>query len=318
MTAPAPAPVPRPASAAAAPGGSSSELPAEPSAELSAASSAAGGPRTRTRPLLPFGGPPTARLGGCLMALLVLAAVVGRIWTPFDPQAPGVGLPYLPPGGRYWFGTDQAGSDVFSKTVAATWTDLWLTLVAVAIAFVLGSLLGAIAGYWGGWADAVIMRVTEVLQSFPALLLALLLVTTLGSGLLNVIVVVAFVGLPGYLRLLRAEVKGRRTWEFTEAAVLAGNSGPRVLARHLVPNGLAPLVSYAAVNAAWVAIVVSSLGFVGVGIEPGSPEWGSMIAGGKDAPDAYWISLFPGLGILLLAAAFYLLGDGLIEREDHR
>ncbi|WP_329175697.1 ABC transporter permease [Streptomyces sp. NBC_01477] len=278
---------------------------------------APGGTARRLWRRLPGADSAAVRLGLGLMVLLLTAAAVGRIWTPYDPQQPGVGLPYQAPGGQHWFGTDQAGSDVFSKTLAATWTDLWLTLVAVAIAFAVGSVLGAVAGYWGGWADAVIMRVTEILQSFPALLLALLLVTTLGSGLLNVIVVVAFVGLPGYLRLLRAEVKGRKSWEFTEAAILAGNSGRRVLARHLVPNGLAPLVSYAAVNAAWVAIVVSSLGFVGVGIEPGSPEWGSMIAGGKDSPDAYWISLFPGLAILLLAGAFYLLGDGLIEREDH-
>lgn len=304
-----------------------------PSADLTAAPSAGpsagpGGPAPDRRPpgrrltrLLPGAGGGdslTVRLGLGLMAVLLVAAAVGRVWTPYDPEQPGVGLPYQSPGGKHWFGTDQAGSDVFSKTLAATWTDLWLTLVAVAIAFVIGSLLGAIAGYWGGWADAVIMRVTEILQSFPALLLALLLVTTLGSGLANVIVVVAFVGLPGYLRLLRAEVKGRKSWEFAEAAVLAGNSGRRILARHLVPNGLTPLVSYAAVNAAWVAIVVSSLGFVGVGIEPGSPEWGSMIAGGKDSPDAYWISLFPGVCILLLAAAFYLLGDGLLEREDDR
>ncbi|MFI0938554.1 ABC transporter permease [Streptomyces sp. NPDC021020] len=262
--------------------------------------------------------PPTVRVGLALMALLVAAAVVGRIWTPYDPDAPAVGVPFQAPGGSHWFGTDQAGGDVFSKTLAATWTDLWLTVVAVAVAFVVGSLFGAIAGYRGGWTDAVIMRVTEILQSFPALLLALLLVTTLGSGLLNVIVVVAFVGLPGYLRLLRAEVRSSRSREFAEAAVLAGNSGTRVLVRHLVPGGIAPLVSYAAVNAAWVAIVVSSLGFVGVGIEPGSPEWGSMIAGGKDAPDAYWISLFPGLAVLLLAGAFYLLGDGLVDKEDHR
>ncbi|GAB1818914.1 ABC transporter permease [Herbidospora sp. RD11066] len=257
------------------------------------------------------------RLGLGLMTALLAVAVIGQIWTPFDPEASGAGAPFLPPSGVHWFGTDHAGSDVFSKTVAATATDVWLTVVAVAIAFAVGGLLGAIAGYWGGWADAVIMRVTEVLQSFPALLLAMLLVTTLGSGLLNVIVVVAFVGLPGYLRLLRAEVMSRKRLEYADAAILAGNTGPRVLTRHLVPNSLTPLVSYAAINAAWVAIVVSSLGFIGVGIEPGSPEWGSMIAAGRDAPDAYWISLFPGIGILLLSAAFYLLGDGLIER-DHR
>lgn len=257
-----------------------------------------------------------AKLGSGLMGLLLLAAVVGRVWTPYAPDATGVGAPYLRPGGAHWFGTDQVGADVFSKTVAATATDVWLTLVAVAIAFAVGGVLGAIAGYWGGWADAVIMRVTEVLQSFPALLLAMLLAATLGTGLRNVIVVVAFVGLPGYLRLLRAEVMGRKRWEFADAAIVTGNGGVRVLTRHLVPNSMTPLVSYAAINAAWVAIVVSSLGFIGVGIQPGSPEWGSMIAAGRDAPDAYWVSLFPGLGILLLSAAFYLLGDGLIEKED--
>ncbi|GAA3195443.1 ABC transporter permease [Dactylosporangium siamense] len=260
--------------------------------------------------------PMSARLGAALMLLLLVAALVGRLWTPYDPNTPGVGDPFLAPGARHWFGTDQAGADVFSMTLAATATDVWLTVVAVALAFAIGGVLGAVAGYWGGWTDWLIMRVTEVLQSFPALLLAMLLVAALGNGLVNVIVVVAFVGLPGYLRLIRAEVKARRGWEFADAAILAGNSGAGVLARHLVPNSLTPLVSYAAVNAAWVAIVVSSLGFIGVGIEPGSPEWGSMIAGGRDFPDEYWISLFPGLGILLLSTAFYLVGDGIVDRDE--
>lgn len=127
------------------------------------------------------------------------------------------------------------------------------------------------------------------------------------------IIVIAIVGLPGYVRLARAEVKTRKTWEFADAARIMGNGPVRVLFTHILPTGTTPLISYAAVNAAWVAIVVSSLGFIGIGIEPGTAEWGSMIAAGRDSVSQYWVSLFPGLGVLLLASAFYLLGDGIVE-----
>jgi peptide/nickel transport system permease protein len=260
---------------------------------------------------------PFSLQAGLALALLVGAIVVlGRVWTPYPATTPGVGLPLTGPSGSHWFGTDETGTDVFSKTIAAAWTDVWLTVVAVAIAGVAGSLLGAVAGYWGGILDAVISRLAEILQSFPTLLLALFMVAVTGAGLTNVIVVVAIVGLPGYLRLARAEVMARRRRDFADAARILGARPRRVLFVHILPNCVTPLVAYAAINAAWVAIIVSSLGFIGVGIEPGSAEWGSMIADGRDSIDQYWVSLFPGIGVLLLSAAFYLIGDGVAEARS--
>jgi peptide/nickel transport system permease protein len=143
----------------------------------------------------------------------------------------------------------------------------------------------------------------------------MLLASALGGGLVNVVVVVAVLGFPGYLRLARAEILARKNLEFAEAAVLMGNGRLAVLLRHLLPNSMKPLISFSAINASWVAIIVSSLGFIGIGIQPGSPEWGSMIAAGRDQIDNWWVTFFPGCAILLLAMSFYLLGDALADRD---
>ncbi|WP_024820718.1 ABC transporter permease [Arthrobacter sp. 31Y] len=254
-------------------------------------------------------------LGLLLMGALVLVALIGQVWTPFDPQATGVGVPFSPPDSQHWFGTDAVGADIFSKTLAATATDFGVTLVSVGLAFLAGGLIGAVTGFVGGIFDTIVMRLVEILQAFPPLLLAMLIVVTTGPGITNVVIVIMIVGIPGYLRLARAEVLSQKTMEYADAARMVGHSGAGVLLRHLVPNTLSPLISFAAVNAAWVAIIISSLGFIGVGIEPGSPEWGSMIAAGRNDIDSWWISLFPGVAIIILACAFYLVGDGLTDRE---
>jgi peptide/nickel transport system permease protein len=254
-------------------------------------------------------------LGLLLMGVLVLTAIIGQIWTPFDPKATGVGIPFSAPDAVHWFGTDAVGADIFSKTLAATATDFGVTLFSVALAFVAGGLIGALTGFLGGAFDTVVMRLVEILQAFPPLLLAMLIVVTTGPGITNVVIVIMIVGIPGYLRLARAEVLSQKNLEYADAARMVGHSGAGVLFRHLVPNTLSPLISFAAINAAWVAIIISSLGFIGVGIEPGSPEWGSMIAAGRHDIESWWISLFPGLAIIVLACAFYLVGDGLTDKE---
>lgn len=260
------------------------------------------------------------RLGLMLLSVYAIVAIASLLWTPHDPNAPGVGEPYASPSSEHWFGTDRLGGDVFSRTVAATRLDLGITIAAVVIALTFGAALGTIAGYYRGVADGVIMRILEIFQAFPSLLFAMLIVQAVGPGTFNVITVLAFVGLPYYLRLARAEILSKRNWQFAEAARMVGCRSWRVAFRHLLPNSMGPLLAYTSVNAAWVVLITASLGFLGIGIEPGVPEWGTMIARGQDSivSGEWWISFFPGVAVLGLAGAFYLLGDGLADATDPR
>jgi peptide/nickel transport system permease protein len=260
------------------------------------------------------------RVGLVIVGVFVLLAIVSAIWTPFDPQAPSEGLPYLPPGGKFLLGTDQLGEDVLSRVMAGTQLDLGIAVAAVAVALVIGTFLGILAGYFGGWIDTVILRITEMIQAFPALLLAMLTVEAVGAGVKNIILVMAFVGFPDYLRLVRAEVLTRRTWQFTEAARMVGGHSWRIAFRHLLPNSIGPLLAFTSVNAAWVVLNTASLGFLGLGLTPGTPEWGSMVAAGSDGitTGSWWPTFFPGLAIVILAAAFYFIGDAISDLNDPR
>lgn len=260
------------------------------------------------------------RVGLAVLGAYVLVALVSLVWTPHPPDVPGVGDIYLPPSGEFWMGTDRLGQDVFSRVMAGTRVDLGITLAAVVCAATLGTLLGTLAGYYGGWLDAVVLRVTEMVQAFPALLLAMLTVQVVGPGVRNIVLVMAFVGFPDYLRLARAEVMTRRTWQYAEAARMVGARSWRVAFRHLLPNSAGPLLAFTSINAAWVALNTASLGFLGLGLEPGTPEWGSMIARGRDGimTGDWWVSFFPGLAILGIAGAFYFLGDAVSDLTDPR
>lgn len=263
---------------------------------------------------------PSFTIGAALVLAYVGVALLSLLWSPYHPDAPGVGVPYSAPSLDHWFGTDRLGSDVFSRTMVATRIDLVITLTAVAIALVVGTLLGVVAAVRGGAVDGLVMRLTDVVQSFPSLLLAMLTVVVLGPGVTNVVVVLAFVALPYYLRLARAEILSRKSAQYAEAARLAGNSKWSVAFRHLLPNSTGPLLAYTSINAAWVVLVTASLGYLGVGIEPGRAEWGAMISRGQPqiTTGEWWISLFPGLAVLGLSAAFYLLGDGVRDISDPR
>lgn len=260
------------------------------------------------------------RVGLIIVALFVLMAIVSAFWTPFDPQSPSEGTPYLAPGGKFLMGTDRLGQDVLSRLMSGTRLDLGITLAAVLVALVIGTFLGVVAGYFGGWIDTVILRITEMVQAFPALLLAMLTVEAVGAGVKNIILVMAFVGFPDYLRLVRAEVLTRRTWQYAEAARMVGGRSWRVAFRHLLPNSTGPLLAFTSINAAWVVLNTASLGFLGLGLTPGTPEWGSMVADGRDGimTGSWWASFFPGLAIVVLSTAFYFIGDAVSDLTDPR
>jgi peptide/nickel transport system permease protein len=257
------------------------------------------------------------RVGVAIVALFVLMSIVSLIWTPYPPDAHATGAFSSPPSGAHLFGTDATGSDVFSRVLSATTMDVGIALAVVALALVVGTLWGSLIGFYGGWIDRLTLRLLQVMNSFPALLLAMLVLSTLGRGMLNVILVVALIPLPDYVRLARAEILTKKNWQFAEAARMIGHRPLAVLFRHLVPNSTRPLLAYAAINASWVVSTVGALGFLGLGIEPGSAEWGSMISGGQAGivSGQWWISFFPGVAIFLLAAALHLIGDGMSDDD---
>ncbi len=259
-------------------------------------------------------------IGIGILLVYVAIALLSLLWTPFDPLKPGVGEGYAAPSLEFPLGTDRLGSDMVSRLMAGARYDLGITLVAVALALTVGTTIGVIAGYYGGVLDTVILRAVEIFQAFPGLLFAMLVVQAVGPGIVNVILVLSFVGIPDYLRLARAEIRSRRGWQYAEAARMVGNRSWRVAFVHLLPNSAGPLLAFTSINAAFVALITASLGFLGLGLGPNTPEWGSMIARGQDGvmTGEWWVSFFPGLAILGMTGAFYLLGDALSDLNDPR
>lgn len=260
------------------------------------------------------------RIGLAVLLLYVGIALLSLVWTPYDPLQPGVGDGYAAPSLEFLLGTDRLGSDMVSRLMAGARYDLGISVVAVSLALVVGTVLGTVAGYYGGVLDVVILRVVEVFQAFPGLLFAMLVVKAVGPGIMNVILVLSFVGIPDYLRLARAEIRSRRNWQYAEAARMVGNRSWRVAFRHLLPNSAGPLLAFTSINAAFVALVTASLGFLGLGLSPNAPEWGNMIARGQDGvmTGEWWVSFFPGLAILGMTGAFYMLGDAISDLTDPR
>jgi ABC-type dipeptide/oligopeptide/nickel transport system permease subunit len=259
-------------------------------------------------------------VGGTILSLYLLVAFISFFWTPFSPTQTGEGPVYLPPNSQFWMGTNELGQDVFSQIMAGTRLDLGIAAAAVSISSVCGTFLGVLAGYYRGKVDAFILRITEIIQSFPSLLLAMLMVRAIGPGVLDIILVLAFVGVPNYLRLSRAEIMTRRSWQYAEAARMVGSGSMRVAFRHLLPNSTNALYAFTTIDAAFVVLSTASLGFLGLGLVPGTPEWGSMVAQGRDSivTGDWWVSFFPGLAILGLTCAFYFLGDAISDLTDPR
>jgi peptide/nickel transport system permease protein len=272
--------------------------------------------QVRRRPKLSW----SMRIGSAVLIFYVTVALISLVWTPYDPLTPGIGDGYDAPSWTFPLGTDRLGADMLSRLMVGARYNLGITLTAVAIAFCVGTTIGVVAGYYGGAIDTVALRAVEIFQAFPGLLFAMLVVQAVGAGIVNVILVMSFVGIPDYLRLARGEIHSRRSWQYAEAARMVGNPPWRVAFRHLLPNSIGPLLAFTSINAAFVALITASLGFLGLGLGPNTPEWGNMIARGQDGvmTGQWWVSFFPGLAILGLTGAFYLLGDAISDLTDPR
>jgi peptide/nickel transport system permease protein len=255
-----------------------------------------------------------------LFVLFALLALFGTWLAPFDPLASNVGAPLSAPTWRHWFGTDSLGRDIFSRVLVATRIDFVIALSAVAASFAIGGLVGAAAGYFGGWMERIVMRLCDMVMSFPLFVLAMGIVAALGNSIANIIIATALINLPFYVRVARTEVNVRREAGFVEAARLAGNGDARVLLCHLIPNALPPMMVQASLNMGWAILNAAGLSFIGLGVSPPTPEWGIMVAEGATfiVSGEWWVALFPGAVLMLAVFTFNLLGDGLRDLIDPR
>jgi peptide/nickel transport system permease protein len=256
-------------------------------------------------------------------ALVLLAYVLATIFLPllihYDPYRNNLSQAFLQPNSAHLLGTDDLGRDELLRlALGARWT-LLIGFGAVAIGLVVGLPLGAVSGYFGGWSDLVIQRITDVLLSFPGILLALALVAGLGVGLQNVIISVGVASIPGFIRLVRASALSIRELPYVEAARALGVPNWLILLRHVIPNSLAPVIVQATLQLGFAILVAAGLGFLGLGVKPPTPEWGSML--GLDRTYIFSdqsLVTFPGLAIFGAVLAFNLLGDGLRDALDPR
>jgi len=263
---------------------------------------------------------PVSLLAFVLFVLIVVVALLGPWIMPYDPLATNAANALKPPSWSHWFGTDQLGRDVLSRVVIATRLDLMISVAAVAISFVAGSFIGAVSGYYGGIVDRVSGRLIDTIMAFPLFVLAMGIVAALGNTVENIVYATAIINLPFYARVARAEVNIRRNAGFVQAARLSGNSDGRILAFHIFPNALPPMVVQISLNMGWAILNAAGLSFIGLGVRPPTAEWGIMVAEGANfiVSGEWWLALFPGAALMLAVFTFNLLGDGLRDIVDPR
>jgi peptide/nickel transport system permease protein len=262
---------------------------------------------------------PTARVGALIVAAFLLLTVIAPEIAPYDPYDQDFGAALLAPSLDHLFGTDQYGRDELSRVLYGTRTALLSILVADGIALFIGTMLGLIAGFYGKWVDTAIMRLVDVLLAFPYLLLAMIIVAALGPSLIHSMIAIGIVATPVYARVIRGQVLAVRTTEFVLAARAIGGSAMRIMLRHVMPNSFTPILVMATLQAGTVVVETAGLSFLGMGAQPPSPDWGSVLAEGQGYfLTSWWIATFPGLAIFMVVLGFNLLGDALRDHFDPR
>src|SRR5688500_13389629 len=257
------------------------------------------------------------RVGAAIVLFTVLAAVFGPLLAPYDPSAQELALRLEGPTGLHWFGLDELGRDIFARVLSGARISLLVGLVVVGVSSTIGIALGSIAGYFGGKVDDVISRIIDVLLAFPGLLLAIALVAVLGPSLTNVVMALTLIGWVGYARLVRGQVLRAREFEFVQAARALGATTPRILLRHIIPTTLPAVTVQATLGMGGAILNEASLSFLGLGVQPPTPSWGTMLSYGRQhLLDAPHLTVFPGIAIAVLVLGFNFLGDGLRDRLD--
>ncbi len=274
------------------------------------------------RGLRRFRANPLSMLGLTALIILAIIALLAPQIVPFPEDALGNmrALDRLkPPSAPYYFGTDHVGRDIFSRVLLGTGLALQVGAVIIFLASLIGVTIGALAGYFGGWADDLLMRMTDIFLTVPALVLAIAVTAALGKGLLNVMIGISLVWWPGFARLTRSLVLTLREEAFVEAAQSIGVGHPRIIFRHILPNTLSPIVVKMSTDFGFAVLTAAALGFIGLGAQPPTPEWGAMINDGRAYfPEEWWVSTFPGMAIFVMVFSWNLLGDGIRDLLDPR
>ena len=255
-----------------------------------------------------------------LFSAFCLMALFGPALAPYDPLMSDTAHAMEPPSAAHWFGTDQLGRDILSRVMVATRLDFIIALSAVIISFGFGSVMGAVAGFFGGWFDRIVGRISDTIMAFPLFVLAMGIVAALGNNVGNIILATAIINLPFYIRLARSEASVLRNAEFIEAAQLAGSGPVRMLTVHVYPNLMPPMMVQISLNLGWAILNAAGLSFIGLGVTPPTPEWGIMVAEGATyiITGEWWVALFPGAVLMLAVFCFNLLGDGMRDLMDIR
>ena len=258
-------------------------------------------------------------IGLTLVAILVLTALLAPLLAPFDPNMQTISARLLPPSAQHWFGTDGFGRDLLSRVIYGARPTLLLVSLILVLTIPVGLLVGITAGYLGGWTERVLMRITDIFLSLPNLVIALALVAMLGPGLMNGALALALTSWPPFARQARAETLALRRSDYLAAARMQGITGLRLMFGHILPLCLPTAVVRAALSLGGIILSAAGLGFLGMGVQPPTAEWGSMVAeGSKVIFDQWWVAAAPGAAILFGSLAFNLTGDGLRDRLDSR
>jgi peptide/nickel transport system permease protein len=274
---------------------------------------------TRRRQLANALRQPAIAAGAIVMLLFLLAALLAPLLSPNDPLAQNVVAGLKPPSAEHLLGTDKLGREILSRILYGARISLFVGLSVVVAAGAIGTLLGLVAGYFGGWADEALMRITDIFFAFPALILAMAIAGALGPSLQNALIAISAVTWPVYARLIRGQVLALKEREFVLAARTVGVPQWQILLRHLLPNTLAPLLVQASFDMGGAITSVAGLSFIGFGAQPPTPEWGVMISEARNyMATAWWLGTFPALAIMLVVGGFNLVGDGLRDLLDPR
>jgi peptide/nickel transport system permease protein len=260
---------------------------------------------------------PLALAGLVIVALLMLVAFIAPLLAPGSPFEQDLTHRLQPPSAENWFGTDELGRDIYTRVVHGSRLTLYIVVLVAVIVAPIGLLIGTVSGYLGGWVDNVLMRITDIFLAFPRLVLALAFVAAIGPGIENAVIAIAITAWPPYARVARAETLTLRHSDFIDAVRLQGASSLRIILRHVTPLCLSSLIIRLTLDMAGIIITAAGLGFLGLGAQPPAPEWGAMIATGRQfLLDHWWVATAPGVAIFIASLGFNLLGDGLRDVLD--
>jgi len=260
-----------------------------------------------------------ALAGSCVVILLFVISILAPWLAPYDPNQINLKLVLSPPSGSHLCGTDQLGRDVLSRMIWGARISLKVGFVATGIAILIGAVLGAIAGYYGRWTDAVIMRFVDIMLCFPTFFLILAVIALLEPSIWNIMIIIGLTGWMGITRLVRADFTSLKERDFVLAARAIGASDFRIIFIHILPNAMASVLVAATLGVAGAILTESALSFLGIGVQPPTPSWGNILTAGKDNIDiAWWLSLYPGLAILITVLGYNLLGEGIRDSLDPR